>query len=84
MKPLSSYRGFAALPARQPGCFARQAQGIAAYEGLRRLAKSLERDDAVALLDENLKQEKEALRTVEKIVTRVSNEAVSQAVTSSA
>jgi ferritin-like metal-binding protein YciE len=55
---------------------------IAAYEGLRRLAKSLGEDDAVDLLDENLAQEKEALREVEKIATRVSNESVSQAVTS--
>lgn len=47
---------------------------IAAYEGLRRMAKGLGEDDAVALLDENLAQEKEALREVEKIATRVSNE----------
>lgn len=56
---------------------------IAAYEGLRRLAKSLGEDDAVELLDSNLAQEKEALREVEKIATRVSNETVSQAATSS-
>jgi ferritin-like metal-binding protein YciE len=48
---------------------------IAAYEGLRRMAKALGEDDAVSLLDENLAQEKEALRQVEKISTRVSNEA---------
>jgi ferritin-like metal-binding protein YciE len=48
---------------------------IAAYEGLRRMAKGLGEDDAVTLLDENLAQEKEALREVEKISTRVSNEA---------
>ena len=48
---------------------------IAAYEGLRRMAKALGEDDAVTLLDENLAQEKEALRAVEKISTRVSNEA---------
>ena len=48
---------------------------IAAYEGLRRLAKALGENEAVELLDENLKQEKEALRKVEKIATRVSNEA---------
>lgn len=47
---------------------------IAAYEGLRRMAKALGEDDAVALLDENLAQEKEALREIEKISTRVSNE----------
>jgi ferritin-like metal-binding protein YciE len=47
---------------------------IAAYEGLRRMAKGLGEDDAVTLLDENLAQEKEALREVEKIATRVSNE----------
>jgi ferritin-like metal-binding protein YciE len=47
---------------------------IAAYEGLRRMAKALGEDKAVTLLDENLAQEKEALREVEKIATRVSNE----------
>lgn len=47
---------------------------IAAYETLRRLAKSIGEDEAVDLLDENLGQEKEALREVEKIATRVSNE----------
>jgi ferritin-like metal-binding protein YciE len=47
---------------------------IAAYEGLRRMAKGLEEDKAVSLLDENLKQEKEALREVEKIATRLSKE----------
>jgi ferritin-like metal-binding protein YciE len=47
---------------------------IAAYEGLRRMAKALGEDDAVTLLDENLAQEKETLREIEKISTRVSNE----------
>ena len=47
---------------------------IAAYEGLRRMAKALGENEAVALLDENLQQEKETLREVEKIATRVSNE----------
>jgi ferritin-like metal-binding protein YciE len=47
---------------------------IAAYEGLRRMAKAMGEDEAVELLDENLKQEKETLRDVEKIATRLSNE----------
>jgi ferritin-like metal-binding protein YciE len=47
---------------------------IAAYEGLRRMAKAMGEERAVELLDENLAEEKEALRTVEKISTRVSNE----------
>ena len=47
---------------------------IAAYEGLRRLAKAMGEDRSVDLLDANLKEEKEALRLVEKIATRVSNE----------
>ena len=47
---------------------------IAAYEGLRRMAKAMGEDKAVDLLDRNLKEEKEALRLVEKIATRVSNE----------
>jgi ferritin-like metal-binding protein YciE len=49
---------------------------IAAYEGLRRMAKGLGEDEAVELLDRNLKQEKEALREVEKVATRLSKEAV--------
>jgi ferritin-like metal-binding protein YciE len=55
---------------------------IAAYEGLRRMAKALGEDRAVDLLDKNLADEKEALREVEKIATRVSKESQSQAVTS--
>jgi ferritin-like metal-binding protein YciE len=51
---------------------------IAAYEGLRRMAKAMGEDDAVDLLDENLKQEKETLREVEKIATRLSNESAKQ------
>ena len=47
---------------------------IAAYEGLRRMAKGLGEDKAVTLLDENLKQEKEALREVEKVATRLSKQ----------
>jgi ferritin-like metal-binding protein YciE len=46
---------------------------IAAYEGLRRMAKAMGEERAVDLLDKNLKEEKEALRLVEKIATRVSN-----------
>ena len=52
---------------------------IAAYEGLRRMAKALGEDEAVDLLDTNLKEEKEALRQVEKIATRVSNESAKEA-----
>ena len=52
---------------------------IAAYEGLRRMAKALGEDEAVELLDQNLKEEKEALRLVEKIATRVSNESAKAA-----
>ena len=52
---------------------------IAAYEALRRMAKALGEDKAVDLLDENLKQEKEALREVEKLATRVSNEMAAEA-----
>lgn len=47
---------------------------IAAYEGLRRMAKAMGEEDAVELLDKNLKEEKDALRIVERIATRVSNE----------
>ena len=47
---------------------------IAAYESLRRMAKGLGEEDAVKLLDANLKEEKETLREVEKIATRLSNE----------
>jgi ferritin-like metal-binding protein YciE len=51
---------------------------IAAYEGLRRMAKAMGEDEAVDLLDANLKQEKETLRVVERIATRLSNESVRQ------
>jgi ferritin-like metal-binding protein YciE len=51
---------------------------IAAYEGLRRMAKSLGENDAVELLDENLTQEKETLREVEKFATRISNESFAE------
>jgi ferritin-like metal-binding protein YciE len=51
---------------------------IAAYEGLRRMAKALGEDKAVDLLDNNLKEEKEALGKVEKIATRLSNESAKQ------
>lgn len=52
---------------------------IAAYEALRRMAKGLGEDEAVELLDKNLKQEKDALREVEKIATRLSKEGVTAA-----
>jgi ferritin-like metal-binding protein YciE len=52
---------------------------IAAYEVLRRMAKAMGEDDAVELLDANLAEEKEALRIVERIATRVSNESAKQA-----
>jgi ferritin-like metal-binding protein YciE len=51
---------------------------IAAYEALRRMAKALAEDKAVVLLDENLKQEKETLKEVEKITTRLNNEGAKQ------
>jgi ferritin-like metal-binding protein YciE len=47
---------------------------IAAYESLRRMAKAMGEDRAVDLLDHNLKDEKETLREVEKIATRLSKE----------
>jgi ferritin-like metal-binding protein YciE len=51
---------------------------IAAYESLRRMAKGLGEQKAVELLDANLKDEKETLREVEKIATRLSNEIAKQ------
>ena len=57
---------------------------IAAYESLRRMAKALGKDKEVALLDENLKQEKEALREVEKIATRLSKVSASQSTSATA
>ncbi len=51
---------------------------IAAYEALRRMAKALGEEKAVGLLDENLQQEKETLREIEKIATRVSNESAKE------
>ena len=51
---------------------------IAAYETLRRMAKALGEEEAVGLLDENLKEEKEALQIVERIATRVSKDTAAQ------
>jgi ferritin-like metal-binding protein YciE len=51
---------------------------IAAYESLRRMAKGLGEGKAVELLDANLKDEKETLREVEKVATRLSNEHAKQ------
>ena len=42
------------------------------------MAKGLGQDDAVELLDANLAEEKEALREVEKIATRISNESFAE------
>ena len=42
------------------------------------MAKALGEDEAVDLLDANLKDEKETLREVEKIATRLSNETAKQ------
>jgi len=49
---------------------------IAAYESLRRMAKAMGEERAVELLDENLKQEKDALKEVEKIAARLTRESV--------
>jgi ferritin-like metal-binding protein YciE len=49
-------------------------RSIAAYEGLRRMAKAMGEERAVDRLDKNLEQEKNALGLVEKIATRVGKE----------
>ena len=54
---------------------------IAAYEALRRMAKGLGEEQAVELLDANLKDEKETLRQVERIATRLSKESAKQTIT---
>jgi ferritin-like metal-binding protein YciE len=51
---------------------------IAAYEALRRMAKAMGEEKAVDLLDANLSEEKEALRTVERIATRISKESAAR------
>ena len=43
------------------------------------MAKAMGEDKAVDLLDENLKQEKETLREVYRIATRLSNESAKEA-----
>jgi ferritin-like metal-binding protein YciE len=45
------------------------------------MAKGLGEDKAIELLDANLKDEKEMLREVEKIATRLSNESAKQVAT---
>jgi ferritin-like metal-binding protein YciE len=47
---------------------------IAAYEGLIAMARSLGESEAVGLLEENLKEEKETLRQAEKISKRLGKE----------
>jgi ferritin-like metal-binding protein YciE len=47
---------------------------IAAYSGLMEMARSLGETDAVTLLEENLKQEKEALREVESVTKTLRDE----------
>lgn len=47
---------------------------IAAYEGLIATARSLGASEAVGLLEENLKEEKEALREVESAAKRLTKE----------
>lgn len=47
---------------------------IAAYEGLTKMAKALGEDRAVGPLESNLKQEKETLREIEKLTTRLTKE----------
>jgi ferritin-like metal-binding protein YciE len=49
---------------------------IAAYTGLVTMAKAMGEPEAAKLLEQNLKQEKETLRTVEKIGRRLSKSAV--------
>jgi ferritin-like metal-binding protein YciE len=52
---------------------------IAAYEGLISMARALGEREAVDLLEENLKQEKEALRAVESAAKRVGKEQLQEA-----
>jgi ferritin-like metal-binding protein YciE len=47
---------------------------IAAYTGLIEMARALGEQDAVNMLDENLKQEKEALRQVESVEKTIRDE----------
>ncbi len=47
---------------------------IAAYQGLITMARALGEREAVNLLDRNLKEEKEALREVEKVTRRLSKQ----------
>jgi ferritin-like metal-binding protein YciE len=47
---------------------------IAAYDGLIKMARSLGETDVIDLLDENLKQEKDALNEVQKATTRLTKE----------
>lgn len=47
---------------------------IAAYTGLIEMARALGETDAVTLLEENLKEEKEALRGVESVTKTLRDE----------
>jgi ferritin-like metal-binding protein YciE len=47
---------------------------IAAYSGLIEMARALGESEAVGLLEENLKQEREALREVESVTKALRDE----------
>ena len=52
---------------------------IAAYNGLIEMARALGESEAVGLLDENLKEEREALREVESVAKKLRDETKSTA-----
>jgi ferritin-like metal-binding protein YciE len=54
---------------------------IAAYDGLIKMARALGESDAVAPLEQNLKQEREALREIQKLTTRLAKEQAKDFVT---
>ena len=54
-----------------------EAYEVAAYTGLVRMARGLGEREVVKLLDQNLKEDRAALREVEKLATRIKNEAAS-------
>jgi ferritin-like metal-binding protein YciE len=55
-----------------------EAYEVAAYESLKRMARGLGEREVVKLLDQNLKEDKQTLREIEKLATRINNESAAE------
>jgi ferritin-like metal-binding protein YciE len=77
---LTSESSRALLNAVDAGAAARtEHYEIAAYQGLLAMARALGEREVVPMLDANLKQEREALRAIEKVTRRLAREQAKEA-----